>query len=102
MPKLVKIAEAKDIPAGSAAAFDIEGGRVAVFNVAGNFCAVDDTCPHAGASLCEGAVDGGRVICPWHDAAFDLRSGAPLNDVTDQGVRAYRVVVEGADLKVEI
>jgi nitrite reductase/ring-hydroxylating ferredoxin subunit len=102
MPKLVKVAETKDIGPGLASAFDVEGRRVAVFNAGGTFYALHDTCPHAGASLCEGAIDGGRVICPWHDAAFDLRSGATLNDVADQGVCAYRVVVENGDIKLEI
>lgn len=102
MAKLVKVAVAKDIAPGLASAFDVEGRRISVFNAGGAFYALDDTCPHAGASLCEGAIDGGRVICPWHDAAFDLRSGATLNGVCDEGVGAYRVVIENGDLKLEI
>lgn len=37
----------------------------------------DDRCPHAVASLSEGFVDGGRLICPLHFAEFDLTDGRP-------------------------
>lgn len=29
-------------------------------------CAAPDACPHLGASLAEGCVRGGRLVCPWH------------------------------------
>lgn len=102
MAKLVKIAETNDLPAGQARAFDVEGRRVAVFNVGGSFYALDDTCPHAGGPLSEGDVQEGKVTCPWHGADFDLRSGAVLSPPAFEGVRSYKVVVEGNDLKIEV
>jgi hypothetical protein len=35
MPRLIKIAETKDLTPGQAAAFDLEGQRIALFNVEG-------------------------------------------------------------------
>jgi nitrite reductase/ring-hydroxylating ferredoxin subunit len=102
MAKLVKIAETKDLPAGKAAAFDVEGNRIAVFNVGGSFYAIDDTCPHAGGPLSEGQVSDGKVTCPWHEADFDLKTGAVLAPPAFEGVKSYRVVVEGNDVKVEV
>jgi NADPH-dependent 2,4-dienoyl-CoA reductase/sulfur reductase-like enzyme/nitrite reductase/ring-hydroxylating ferredoxin subunit len=37
--------------------------------------AMDGTCPHAGGPLAEGVLDGDRVICLWHKAAFCIRDG---------------------------
>ena len=34
-------------------------------------------CPHAGADLANGYIEGGKLRCPWHNLAFDLKSGAP-------------------------
>lgn len=49
--------------------------RLALFNDGGEFLAVDDSCPHQGASLGQGLLHEGRVICPLHSWIFDLRSG---------------------------
>jgi len=32
-------------------------------------------CPHAGAPLEQGAICDGRIICPWHKAAFRVDDG---------------------------
>jgi nitrite reductase/ring-hydroxylating ferredoxin subunit len=102
MPELVKIAETNDLPPGKAAAFDVGGQRIAVFNVDGTFYAIEDTCPHSGGPLSEGQVQGTKVTCPWHEADFDLRTGEVLGPPAFEGVKSYRIVVEGNDIKVQV
>lgn len=41
---------------------------------------IDDTCPHAGASLSGGFVEGGCVICPRHAWHFNLTTGQMPDD----------------------
>jgi nitrite reductase (NADH) small subunit len=61
---------------------------VAVFHVDGRWFALDDACPHHGASLGDGPVRGTVVRCPWHDWPFDLTSGdcqrAPVRVATHE------------------
>src|SRR2546425_491663 len=102
MAKMIKVAETKDLPPGKAAAFDVEGLRIAVFNVGGNYYAIDDTCSHEGGPLCEGEVNDLKVTCPWHAADFDLKTGSALCPPAFEGVRSYKVTVEGNDIKVEV
>jgi nitrite reductase/ring-hydroxylating ferredoxin subunit len=99
---------ASDLPPGSATVVQAHGRKVAVFNVGGRFYAVDDRCPHHGASLCRGRVSGtmlpsepgeyrwgleGRVVtCPQHAWQFDLETGESLFDPAKR-VRAYAVEV---------
>lgn len=50
---------------------------VAVFRHDGQFFAIDDMCPHMGASLASGHFDPETmtVACPWHGWRFDVRDG---------------------------
>jgi nitrite reductase/ring-hydroxylating ferredoxin subunit len=51
-------------------------GPFAVANIDGEFLAVSRRCRHLGADLAGGTVDDqGRLVCPWHHAAYDVRSG---------------------------
>jgi 3-phenylpropionate/trans-cinnamate dioxygenase ferredoxin subunit len=65
-----------DLPApGARSLLRIEGRSIAVFNVQGTLYAIDSTCPHAGASLANGLLDGHTVQCRAHGLRFDLRTG---------------------------
>ena len=102
MAKLIKIAETKNLAPGRAAAFDVEGQRIAVFNVEGAFYGIEDACPHSGGPLSEGCVSGTTVSCPWHGADFDIKTGAVLSPPAFEGVKSYKVLVDGDDIKVEL
>ncbi len=93
----VKAAAAAEIEVGTVRCVEVGGRQIALVNVAGSFYAVDDECPHAGGPLCEGDVEDGRLVCPWHGACFELATGACAEGPTDQPVPTYPVrVVDGA------
>jgi nitrite reductase (NADH) small subunit/3-phenylpropionate/trans-cinnamate dioxygenase ferredoxin subunit len=62
MGQLHKVAETKDVPPGTGIAVDIGEHHLALFNVDGTFFAIDDACPHSGAPLSEGDLDGAQVV----------------------------------------
>mgnify|MGYP001231159543 CR=1 FL=1 len=102
MPEYLTVARAKDVPPGKALTVDVEGLRIAVFNINGTYYAIADTCPHAGASLAEGDVDGCTVECPLHSVRFDLESGAVLSPPAERNVAAYQVRVAGDELQIQV
>ena len=53
----------------------LENADVSVANVNGEFYAITDTCTHAGASMANGKIDGENIICGWHAASFECKSG---------------------------
>lgn len=70
---------------------------IVVFNDSGHFYALNDTCPHARASLSEGWVEDGQVECPMHGATFDLKTGAVLSPpATDDAVTHTVEIRHGA------
>lgn len=52
------------------------GTAICVANVDGAYHAVSNTCPHADGPLGEGALQGTKVLCPYHGWAFDVTTGA--------------------------
>ena len=48
---------------------------VTVFRKGDSWYAIDDMCPHMGASLAEGYVEGNSVSCPWHAWRFCIVDG---------------------------
>jgi nitrite reductase (NADH) small subunit len=71
---------------------------IAIFRVGGELFAIDDTCPHMGASLSGGYLEDGVVTCPWHAWRFRLSDGAwadnPRIKVGCYPVRAVGGMVE--------
>lgn len=78
---------------------------IAVFRCEGEVYVVQDTCPHAGASLAEGWVESHRVACPAHNAEFCLRTGAVLSFPANEPIKTFTAqIVDGevfAELTVE-
>lgn len=97
------VAKVGEIPAGEGRAFKVGGRLIAVFFVDGNYTAVDDICPHMGASLSTGYVENGGVICPWHAWRFCVREGTWL-DAPKSPIRlgTYEIKIEGDDILLRI
>jgi nitrite reductase/ring-hydroxylating ferredoxin subunit len=102
MANFVKVASVNDIQAGQGKAVMVGDREVALFNQGGKFFAIDNVCPHAGGPLSEGDMTETVVTCPWHGATFDLKNGEALGPPAFSGVKSFKVVVEGNDVKVEV
>lgn len=103
MPTPTTVARVVDIPPGTSVVRAVAGKAVAVFNVAGTFYALDDVCPHAGASLADGEVIDLVVTCPRHGWRFRLTDGI-WADAPKTGLRAgcYPVEVVGDEVRVTV
>ncbi|AIL61812.1 MULTISPECIES: Rieske (2Fe-2S) protein [Pseudomonas] len=90
------------VPArGSRVLLNFDNKSLALFNVADVFYAIDDSCPHQGASLCGGRLDGRVIQCCAHGLRFDLASGYLLNS-TQLKVASYPVEWQGEQLFIVI
>jgi len=71
----VFIANLEDLPQKKGRVFKVQGKRLAVFRIGARCFAINDICPHQGASLGKGRLKGFVVSCPWHHQQFDIRTG---------------------------
>lgn len=76
-------------------------GPVAVYHLGGRLHAIVDVCPHAGASLCEGELDGEIVTCPRHGSQFRVTDGERVRGPADEDVGTVRVMVESGEVFLE-
>ena len=60
--------------------FTVADVRIGIFNVDGEFFALADECPHGGASLAHGILEGDTVRCRIHHWRFAVRDGTYLDE----------------------
>jgi len=94
-----RVASIGEIPPGAGRLVEVDGEEVALFNFGGEYYAINDLCPHRGASLARGFLDGGKVFCPWHCFDFNLKTGECAT-VPSLSVRTYEVKIAGEDIFV--
>lgn len=81
-----------------------EDTEVALFKIKGKVYAVQQHCPHQNGPLSEASVDGTVITCPWHGMMYDLTTGKAAPEAWDQDfeLKAYKVKIEGDEVKVEV
>ena len=94
MSDFVSVGTVAQFPPGRGRRVQVNGTAVAVFRVGERWFALQDSCPHMGASLADGKLDGEQVVCHWHEWKFDLLSGQ--GDEREWArARVYEVRIDG-------
>jgi nitrite reductase (NADH) small subunit/3-phenylpropionate/trans-cinnamate dioxygenase ferredoxin subunit len=101
MAEFRSVCKVAEVPEGEAKTVDVAGRLIAIFRAGGQYHAIDDICPHMGASLAGGYVENGVVTCPWHAWRFRLCDGA-WADNPRLKIGCYPVRIEGDDIQVEV
>ena len=66
------------------------------------FTLLDNLCPHKAAALCDGDIHGTEIICPWHHARFDIKTGRGLTPLAGKGVKRWSLHIEKGELLVDL
>jgi 3-phenylpropionate/trans-cinnamate dioxygenase ferredoxin subunit len=112
----VEALKSNDLKDGELRKITLRGRTLLVARVGGQFYAADDRCPHMGASLSQGQLNGTVVTCPRHSSRFDLSDGRVVQWTDWSGWKArlaktlrspraivtHRVKVEDGKVWVEV
>ncbi|SRR5882672_7487440 len=99
---LIKIAAKSDLPARDKVKEIFANGRfMCVANVNGEIYVMDNVCPHWGGPLGQGAIQNGKLVCPWHGWTFDPKTGETPRKANTR-VSVHKVLIEGEDVFVEL
>jgi nitrite reductase (NADH) small subunit len=101
MAEFQVVCRASDIAVGEAQCFEIEGKRIGVYHLQDGFYAIDDPCPHAGASLALGCIEGDVIHCRIHYWGFGIKDGlCREQDIPQHNVQTYEVCVEDDEVSI--
>src|SRR5262249_36570492 len=95
------VCRASDLTEGEGKTVDIDGKLIAVFCDQGKYYAIDDVCPHMGASLGDGYVENGIVTCPLHAWRFRLADGA-WADSPRIKIGCFPVRIENGEVQLQV
>jgi nitrite reductase (NADH) small subunit/3-phenylpropionate/trans-cinnamate dioxygenase ferredoxin subunit len=101
MDEFVAVCRAEDVVEGIGKVVRVHDKLVALFREGDAIRAIDDTCPHMGASLAGGCVENGVVTCSWHAWRFRLSDGAWADNPRIK-IGAYSVRVEDGTVQIAL
>jgi 3-phenylpropionate/trans-cinnamate dioxygenase ferredoxin subunit len=102
MADFVEAARLDEVLVGTGRCVEIAGKQIGLFNVEGQICAIDDACPHFGASLGgTGKLNGRIVTCSVHGMKIDVVTGCfPASE--GFAVASYPVMVLAEKILVSV
>jgi nitrite reductase (NADH) small subunit/3-phenylpropionate/trans-cinnamate dioxygenase ferredoxin subunit len=101
MPRFVTVARIGEISDGEAKTVQGPGKCISVFRDGDRYFAIDDMCPHMGASLAGGFVENGIVTCAWHYWRFRLSDGAWADNPRIK-IGSYPVHLVDGEIRLEL
>ena len=95
----LKVTKTNEIKDGEMMVFSLgDGKEVLLCNFNGQISALAPYCTHYGAPLADGILSGGKIICPWHHACFNAKSGDLLEPPAQDSLSKYEVKIKGDDV----
>jgi Fe-S cluster biogenesis protein NfuA/nitrite reductase/ring-hydroxylating ferredoxin subunit len=95
-----------ELAAGEMKAVELDGASILIANVDGEPYAFRNACPAAGSRelpLHGGRLTGTVLVCPWHNCAYDARSGKRVDDSPESPALAVvPIAVRDGMLKVAV
>ncbi len=87
-----------ELPSNGMREVEIAGNKILLVRQGDEVSAIGATCPHAGGPLAQGVLANGRVVCPWHKAAFCVRTGRCLDPPAVDDVLGFPVKIQNGDI----
>ena len=97
-----RVAAIDDLVENEPKVVDVDGTKVLLVRRGERVHALQGLCPHKKVPLDKGIVDGDRIVCGIHRAAFALETGEVVEPPACESLARYDVTLEGSDVLVTI
>ncbi len=95
-----EIMPAADLPNGERILLELDDIPIVIFNIADAFYAIKDQCSHEDLEIGDGELEGYEIVCPYHGAHFDVRTGEAKTLPAVDGIPAYPVRVRDGNIEL--
>ena len=89
-----------DLKNGEMRAISVHGKEILLCRIKDEYFALSAHCTHYGAPLAEGVLSGDRIICPWHHACFNIKTGNMLEPPAQDSLQKFDVKIKVDDIFV--
>jgi len=98
----VPVAGEEMLAEGQTLRVEVNGHVIALVRLEGKVHAFQEFCTHRYGPLSEGCFRGHEVICPWHESAFDVRSGQVTHGPAKVPLKTYETAVREGQICVKL
>lgn len=102
MANWVRAAAASKVKEGKLRGVTVSRVPIVLANLEGTIYALRDECSHEDLPLSDGDLEDGEVVCVYHGASFDCRTGKNTRLPAVRPVKSYRVEVRDGDVFVDL
>ncbi len=100
--RFTEIGPTTGVRAGQVRGYVVDGVDIVVANVDGELRAFANRCPHQGGRLNRAQLDGGVLICPWHQWRFDALTGRACWPEGYERLVVYPLTVDDGKILVAV
>ena len=94
-----KLSELKE---GKPRLFSVAAQEVLLMLVRGTVYGVADRCSHMAKPLADGRLSGFHLVCPFHSAQFDVRTGKSVGFPACRPIQTFAVRVQDDDVMLGV
>lgn len=102
MSNFFDVASTSDLADHPILGVEVNGFELVLVKKDNEYFALEDNCPHEGAPLSEGYIEGEEIVCLWHGSCFHLRTGKVRFDPATEDIAVYQVRVVNDRIEVEL
>ena len=97
-----QVAQQSDLQDGELKAVKAGDTDLLLVRTGSHIAAFQANCPHKGAPLAQGVLNGSRLMCPWHHACFSAQTGDLLEPPSLDALAHFEVIHKGDALFVTL
>jgi 3-phenylpropionate/trans-cinnamate dioxygenase ferredoxin subunit len=101
MTDWIKVSTLEECPPGSLHTVMVGMDPIVLVNVDGTIYAAIDRCSHEDLPLSDGEMEGTNLVCQYHGARFDIRTGAPKGLPAVKPIKTFPVEIREGEIYIQ-